>query len=373
MQQTILLFAAASLFLSLTVNYFLLKYLRQLGIYNKQRRENLVRWAAQSKPSIGGIGFFAVFLLSFLAICGLGGWLDGAVQTALPATLPALSLTISATIPCFLLCCTIGFLVGLLDDSFVMPPRFKFIGQLLCALIMSLGGVVISISDNAVFNYIFTAVWVIGIMNSINMLDNMDGITAGVSAGIILNILLLSSVFLFPYNFFLVGMFCALLGFLYYNWSPSKIFMGDAGSQLLGIFLAFTSVLFVWNTPYALPHISAKLVLPAIIFMLPVMDTTTVTIHRLLRGQSPAVGGRDHLTHHLAYCGLNDRQVAGVFATLSAITVLLTYYVASVMQAKQWTSTYTIVAALFLLIVFCVFQYFYRIGHQKQAAQSNKK
>lgn len=363
------IFVIATLFLSLIVNYFLLKYWQKLGT-QERRKDNLVRWAAQSKPAIGGIGFFAAFVVCIIYV-GINGASDwwGVPTPTLAQHTP----DYAATIPYFILCCTVGFLVGLLDDSFVMPPRFKFMGQLLCAAIMTWGGISVALTENAIFNSIFTAIWVVGMMNSVNMLDNMDGITAVVSLFILVNILLIAGFLSYIYVVFLVSMISALLGFLYYNWPPSRIFMGDSGSQLLGIFLAFSSVLFVWNAPYVFNNILDKMVLPAIIFMLPVMDTTTVTIRRLWRGQSPAVGGRDHLTHHLAYCGLKDRQVAQVFAALSLLTVPAVAYFLSLMEAANWTLLHTLCVMVLLAIIFGIFQYFYHKGKERQAARLAQK
>ena len=101
--------------------------------------------------------------------------------------------------------------------------------------------------------------------------------------------------------------------------------MGDTGSQFLGVLLAAIGVVFFWNGADQNGElIFSKRVLSAVIvFILPIVDTTTVTINRLMRGQSPFVGGRDHTTHHLSYAGLTDRHVAIVFCAVSAVSMCL--------------------------------------------------
>src|SRR4029079_12727964 len=113
------------------------------------------------------------------------------------------------------------------------------------------------------------------------------------------------------YMLILIGVLGALIGFLKFNWSPSKIFMGDTGSQFLGVFLASTSMLFLWQFNEGNQGILQvkPFVLPALFFIIPIIDTTTVTVRRLLRGQSPFVGGKDHITHHFAYLGLKEPSI----------------------------------------------------------------
>jgi UDP-GlcNAc:undecaprenyl-phosphate GlcNAc-1-phosphate transferase len=211
---------------------------------------------------------------------------------------------------------TLGFLIGLADDTYNTNPLVKFIGQLSCAFILIVCDVYIHITEVPALDFAFTAFWVIGIMNSINMLDNMDGITATTSATIILGfIIVIFSDGSINQNFYLVmmiGVFGSLLGFLYFNWNPAKIYMGDTGSQFLGVFLAAGGIVYFWKFKLPTPeHFQIQqFIIPLLFFVVPIIDTSTVTIRRLLRKQSPFVGGKDHITHHLAYLGISDRNVA---------------------------------------------------------------
>jgi UDP-GlcNAc:undecaprenyl-phosphate GlcNAc-1-phosphate transferase len=172
-----------------------------------------------------------------------------------------------------------------------------------------------------------------GIMNSINMLDNMDGITASVSLVILLT--LITSFFITGYtaNFYFIlisGIACALIGFLVFNWHPSKMFMGDSGSQFLGIFLSAVGIIFFWNMePLNNPNICfvKKIIIPILAFIIPIVDTTTVVINRISRGHSPFIGGKDHTTHNLARIGLKDNHVAITVVLISFISGLIILYV----------------------------------------------
>ena len=341
--------------LSLAVNYLLLKFSFNLGSRNNLAFKQ-VRWSSHVKPSVGGISFFIVFLLSW----GIFG-LVSKERVVVPDT--QIIGVVAAS--------SIGFLAGLYDDAFNTNPLIKFLMQLLCGIILAACGVKIDISNYEVLNIFFTLVWVVGLMNSINMLDNMDGVTATVSALIITGIIMVLS---FTgnrasdfYMLILVGVLGALVGFLRFNWSPSKIFMGDTGSQFLGVFLAATSILFLWQFNGGNQGlIQVKpFVLPALFFVIPIIDTTTVTVRRLLRGESPFVGGKDHITHHLAYLRLNEKQVVFILS----FTTLLSFPIALYLLINTWNFYLSFGALVYVVALFFVFQFYYKKGelsHQKK-------
>lgn len=174
-------------------------------------------------------------------------------------------------------------------------------------------------------------------MNSINMLDNMDAVTILTSISILIGILVTyfagiyeSSLFLI---FFITGITGSFISFLIYNWNPAKMYMGDNGSQFIGVVLAFIGIYFFWNS---LPieelnygYNTRQFVLIALAFVVPISDTTTVTINRILRGKSPFIGGKDHTTHHLFYLGLSVKQVGLLLLALNSIGVFLAVYLLS--------------------------------------------
>jgi UDP-GlcNAc:undecaprenyl-phosphate GlcNAc-1-phosphate transferase len=211
-------------------------------------------------------------------------------------------------------------------------------------------------------------------MNSINMLDNMDAITTTISMCVIIGLIAIIAISNPPLGIFylvmLVGVLGALSGFLFFNWNPSRIYMGDTGSQFLGVFLASTSILFFWSFKdtqvnwYMQPK---QFVVPMLMFAVPLIDTTTVTIRRLMRRQSPFVGGKDHITHHLAYFGLTDRQVAITLILTSLISMVPALLLAT--GTITWSGWITFASFAYFGIIFILFQLVYNIGARKRAAK----
>ncbi len=336
---------------SFIINYLLLRFSKNLGMRENEGKP-FIRWGASTKPSLGGFSFFIVFLISISAY-GL---------------LPVSKEIFNKELLGLLLACTLGFLIGLADDTYNTNPLVKFMGQFICANILISTGLVINITPLYGLNYFITFLWIIGLMNSINMLDNMDAITATTSAFIIVGAM--TMVVLQPqyssFNLiFLAGVLGALFGFLYYNWHPSKIYMGDTGSQFLGVFLAGISILFFWNfRDPSIEYLQLKqFVIPALIFIVPLIDTGTVFIRRLARKQSPFVGGKDHITHHLAYLGLSDTSVAITLSLISLTSVILLIWMNTLMN--DWKFTYTVLGLSYFLFMFILFQILYNIAQKK--------
>jgi UDP-GlcNAc:undecaprenyl-phosphate GlcNAc-1-phosphate transferase len=146
----------------------------------------------------------------------------------------------------------------------------------------------------------------------------------------------------------------ALCGFLFFNWHPSRMYMGDTGSQFLGVFIAYLGIRYFWNSAghdgRFLPWRQVSITLT--VFLLPVVDTTTVTINRILRGSSPFVGGKDHTTHHLGYAGLTDAQVALVFGGIGAFSDFLG--LVALRFIPVWGPLYTGLYLGYALLVFAL-------------------
>ena len=335
-----IVFFIASLAFSLLINRFLLKFSRNLGIRNTT--DTIIRWSSTSKPSLGGITFYIIFLFSVIIISFL---------------IPAVETFFNLKTLGILLVVTIGFLTGLFDDAYNTRPWIKFLSQVLCGVILIATGTWINIFDQLWINYFLTIFWVVGMMNSINMLDNMDGITTIVSLGVAVTILtgiLLRNDFFNPLIIVDIGLLSALLGFLYYNWNPSKMYMGDTGSQFLGALLAVMGVEFFWNGQgfaYESTPLMRFLSI-AVVFALPIIDTTTVFYKRIARGQSPFVGGKDHTTHHLSYLGLSDQQVAIVFSFLSLVSFFMTISMTHFVQ--EWKIAHHLLFGFYFVVLFGV-------------------
>lgn len=309
-------FFGGAFFLSVIINSLILRFVHTLGI--KHQSQISIRWSSQTKPAVGGISFYISFLMGFMFYAILFGQQDVFNNEELLA----LFITI-----------TLAFLLGLSDDAYDTKPLIKLGIQILCGVILVLTNSGVELFQSNWLNDAITIIWVVGIMNSINMLDNMDGISTVTSVFIILTIIGISIPFQIVNNvdiFLLITVLGALCGFLIFNWNPSKMFMGDTGSQFLGMFLAFFSIKFLWNAGIETGNYSvfSNFTLVLIAFSVTLTDTTFVTIRRILRKEKPWIGGRDHSTHMLSYKGLTDRQVALVFSGLGLVALLLSLNIA---------------------------------------------
>ena len=348
------LFFFGALVFSVAIYGLLLRFIRTLGVRNLDEL-NMVRWTSQTKPSLGGLGFYIMFLLSFTALSMLP--LEG-VDLLNRKLLGIFS------------ACTLGFFIGLADDTYNTRPFLKFLGQLICAALLIIGGVYITISGSIWFNYLFTTVWVVGMMNSLNMLDNMDGITASVCVSALLGAL----VFTFAgagepaYSFVFYGILAALVGFLWYNWHPSVMYMGDTGSMFLGVFMASVAILLFWNNREPTSELVQirQFLIPLMAFVLPITDTTTVFIRRIARGQSPFVGGKDHTTHQLAFLGIPDWGVGAIFSIGSLVGMSIGYWIYT--KQSTWTFENSLVIIIGYIVFFVIVQIIYEIGKRKHEA-----
>ncbi len=334
-----LAFFIAAVVFSIMINVLFLRFFKTLGIRN-QADGTVIRWGALSKPSVGGIAFYIMFLLSVASYSILFEPGKEMYQIGFVG---------------LLLSCASGFIIGLADDAYDTKPILKFGIQLLCGIILIASGIYINVFSLMILNYLLTLIWVVGIMNSINMLDNMDGITTIVSIGIIINTIyriVHHADFSSMYLLVLFGVLASLIAFLRFNWHPSKMYMGDTGSQFLGVFLATMGIVYFWNDPYTPGTIATgKLITGTVMtFILPILDTTVVVINRLSKGQSPFVGGKDHTTHSLAYLGLSDRQVAWVFVALALCSFSLNVMLEEFLIEWNYTLT-TLFAAYFIFLL----------------------
>ena len=208
------------------------------------------------------------------------------------------------------------FITGLIDDFRHLRPHTKLIAQILAACAMVVGGVQIGTPWLAPIAIPVTILWIVGITNAFNLLDNMDGLSAG-TAVIAAAFLLAFSVSVgnAPLAVLCLALGGGALGFLIYNFNPARIFMGDSGSMFLGFTLSGITLL---GSREMASDIFFVLLVPAAMMGLPIFDTTLVTIVRTLEGRPLSQGGRDHLSHRLVAVGLSERQSVLVLYVLAA-------------------------------------------------------
>ncbi len=215
-------------------------------------------------------------------------------------------------------------LIGLWDDIKSLHPLPRFIGQTISGLVVA---VILILTDNfgsptgsISLDVLITVMWIVGICNSINFFDNLDGGAAGTTAvsSIALSYLAISN------GQSLIGSLAlvaagASLGFLIWNKSPARIYMGDAGALFLGVLIAILSIRLKPDTQF----IFASLAIPIFLLAVPILDTSVAVISRLKRRVSPFQGGKDHLSHRLIRAGIPRKITALLLWLLSAFFALL--------------------------------------------------
>ncbi len=215
--------------------------------------------------------------------------------------------------------------VGLVDDRWGLPPLIKLAGQIAAALLLYVSGVYVAAFRQPLLNLVTTIFWVVFITNSINLLDNMDGLAGGIAAIAAAHFALMCA---FSGQYLVgalsIALLGACLGFLFYNLNPASIFMGDSGSLFLGFVLAATGIKlrFPQNVTFV------TWMVPVLVMGIPVFDTSLVILSRLRRGRNPLTNpGRDHMSHRLVAAGMGSREAVLTLYVASFVTGLLAIFV----------------------------------------------
>jgi len=224
-----------------------------------------------------------------------------------------------------LLGATLCSLMGLWDDRSGLTAWAKLGGQIVAAAILVLSDVQVRLFGNRALDILFTLLWTVGITNALNLLDNMDGLSGGVSAIAAAFFLLMAAMS----GQYLVGALAAALlgaciGFLFYNVNPASIFMGDTGALFLGFMMAAVGIKlrFPDNVHFV------TWMAPPLVLALPIFDTTLVFISRLRRGKNPlTTAGKDHVSHRLVRMGFSQREAVLVLYLVCGACGVLAMYV----------------------------------------------
>jgi len=239
---------------------------------------------------------------------------------------------------------TLLLVIGLIDDKMGMMPEVKLLAQFLAAMVVIKAGVRMDFLHNYYLSMILTYLWIVGMTNAFNLLDNMNGLSAGIAtiAAFFFGIIMWGSgqTDIAIISFAIAG---ASLGFLGHNFPNAKIFMGDSGSLVLGFLLAATSVLGSWSTRF----LTTSLAMPIIILAYPIFDTTLVTIVRLLERRSVFQGGKDHSSHRLALLGFKKKRAVLIIYSICVALGLI----ALVLQRVSLKAAIGIIGVLFVCMV----------------------
>ena len=277
-------------------------------------------------PLMGGAAIYIAFIAA-LAVWGDRSYVNEVVGIFVGATLVSL--------------------VGALDDSRGVGSYLKLAFQIAAACILILSGVQVRLFDGFM-DIVLTLLWVVGITNAFNLLDNMDGLSAGVAtvASAFLTLLAAMS------GQYLVGTLAAALGgacvgFLVYNWNPARVFMGDTGSLFLGFLLAAVGI----KLRFPANSASITWMIPVLILALPIFDTSLVFISRLRRGKNPlTTAGKDHLSHRLARLTGSQREAVLLCYLVTGATGLASIFLTQAnLQEALVVGLSALVVALFAL------------------------
>ncbi len=313
----------------------LLHWPRALARFGADPRPD--RWHTSPTPAFGGIGIFAGFVAAVAGATAIG-----------PVGIPGELFAVLAG-------GAIVFGFGLLDDIIQLHPAAKLGAQLAAAIVVLQSSISVEFVSSSALGWALGIVWLVGLTNAFNLLDNMDGLAG--SLGIVAaSCFALSAAFVAPNrDIFIVAtsLALALVGFIPYNLrfsGPARVFMGDSGSQLIGFVLATLGLMASYKEAGTT---IATLALPLLILAVPILDTTLVTTLRLRSGRSVTQGGRDHTSHRLVYRGLSERR-AVLFLVVISATLGLTSLAYAVLDSGRIT-TIGVLLSFALLLQFAAF------------------
>ena len=260
-------------------------------------------------------------------------------------------------LPFFIMAGTMIFLLGILDDARGLHFSTKFFVQIAAALFVMHSGALfelnripslepLGIHFGHLFSVLVTLVWIVGITNAVNLIDGMDGLASGLSLNAFVGLGTISLIggrsSLAVFCFIMAG---GLLGFLRYNFTPARTFLGDSGSMLLGFTLAVVAILYSTKTTTFL-----MLVVPALFLTLPMADTTFSFLRRTLKRKNPFKADRRHLHHRLLDLNFSVKQVLGVFFGLSTVLGILTLWVSRSLELGYVALAFLLVCLVVLAI-----------------------
>ena len=311
--------ASVSFFLSVLLTYLVREFARKKGIVAKPKSD---RWHKKPTAMLGGLAIFLTTVIIALLF--------------VPHT-QELWVILGGS--------SFMFLIGLVDDIFHIKPYQKLIGQIISAAIVIGYGMVLPWTDSQIINIVITAFWLIGITNAINLLDNMDGLAAGIAAVAAFAIAVGAGGEFNSVELLLLATFIgALVGFLVFNFNPASIFMGDCGSLFVGFLLA--SSVMLNQTGGRSRSVFSILAVPVLILFVPIFDTTFVTVLRKLWGRKASQGGRDHTSHRLVALGLTEKSAVLLLYGLA----LLAGFISILVRELETTRSIALVG-LFTLVL----------------------
>ena len=304
---------------------FVIRFAKKIGAVDKPDNRKVHK---NVMPRIGGLAIYIAFLVGFILVSSF-------------IELPV-SIMIGATII---------MLTGFIDDKFQIKPWQKMLGQFIATVIILSDGLFIKFLTVPFFEQSvqvslwiaipISILWIMGVTNSVNLIDGLDGLASGVTiiaaSAIFIMALIMDDVQVAFLSITLIG---ATLGFLFFNFHPAKIFMGDTGSLLLGYLLAVLSMIGFKQVTMI------TLIIPIVILAVPIIDTTIAIIRRKLNNQRIMDADKNHLHHRLLAAGFSHRQ-----AVLFIYSIALFFGTSAILVYNANLLTSIIIFVLILLVI----------------------
>jgi UDP-GlcNAc:undecaprenyl-phosphate GlcNAc-1-phosphate transferase len=271
------------------------------------------RWHKKETALMGGVAIFVSTMAVWIAAASLLGW-SSFLKPYIPIAL----------------CASGMFVLGLIDDLHTMDPQHKLAGQIVLTSILVFLGFRLEWTSYKTIDLFLSILWIVGITNAFNLLDNMDGLSAGIAFIASLFIFLLYSsnpdaISLAAVLLMTASYLGALLGFLVYNFNPASIFMGDAGSLFIGFVIACLTTMGGAGQAMGgnVAHLLSVIAIPILIVFIPIVDTGFVSFMRKLFSRPISQGGKDHSSHRMVAIGLSERKAVLVLYAFSVASGLI--------------------------------------------------
>ena len=330
--------ALSAVGLSIIFNYLIFTFTRNR---NYQNNTEEVRLSKRNVPPLGGIAIALSFLLSVRLL----GQADSNF-----ITIGLFGVAIA--------------LLGAFDDFFNLNWKIKLFFQILFVTVpISLLNVflnfesMIGIDLNNSLNIFISTCWIVLLINSINFIDNMDGLAVVITGGISIQIVILT--YIFSQNKLTdisIILLFTMLGFFVFNFPPAKLYLGDSGSLFIGFLLGFISILFTWNN--ANNQILSYIISPIVLFFtIPLLDFFVIMHYRISNKLSPTIGGTDHISHRLLALGFSEKKVLFLFFIYSVVNFIL---IICFVMLVGWLSVFSFL--LYLVQLITMFNYLKKLN-----------
>lgn len=328
--------------------------IRKVSLYRGWiARPSNERWHKKATALMGGIAIFLALSVPLIMMADFAPVWRNLINALRTPLLPSFSAIL-------LIGASILFAIGLFDDFRNVKPHNKLISQILVASAVVFFGYRLHWFHSLTLDTIATLFWIVGITNAFNLIDNMDGLCVGVGL-----VATLSLSFLFhntsPEAFLVaLALAGALGGFLIYNFHPAKIFMGDCGSLVVGFSI---SLLCIYYSGDQAESTLSAIVIPILIVIVPILDTSMVTLVRILSGRKASVGGRDHTSHRLVLMGFSERKAVVFLYGVGGISGFAALFVS---QHDSLTSPSAIIPVAMVVVLMGVYLSQLRVYPEKE-------